>query len=566
MTNYLTTNRNSNNPLSKGPLEIPDYLSGQNDTTEPEYFGSASNFSFVNQLNHFLQQLDGSDTNHEKGLERFGAKPMVLADSFRDSDFSLDSISNETMHELLVAFLETWTIPCPLFDAHQLFTLAFDTWKNPYSSANDQALLYLILSLGAATSYFDLDESSPNAFPVARGLFSLALNTVPRICSQVSFEAVRVVFFMSLCACSLGDTALSYLYTGIAVRILVAIGLHKNSTVKKMPHSFDSKHHRRVWVCVWQFEKYWSFCVGRPSGLSEYVATPEVKEEDFEYAGYGDSKLFRQTSEHMKLRVSFASSLSKVHAELYNTKNELLAILSKVERFSIEIDQAYFNCRDRQLFQANVDDSVEQLERSTVIEWFWIRIYYLYLKVIIFRPFLIFSAYLGNAAASVSDSIRNKIKSGSDTCVDVAIELSNFIIKLNGKVRMSQPIIFISTYLESASTVLLFYIVSNISEISDSLARNIWNVLHATRNFLNGSYGSYLDTTKILARDGLESLHNLLIKRKNDKNTTFLDKIMKPVVIGSPMAQINSIDLQDDAGLEAVWAQTLNWISYAPQT
>ena len=187
------------------------------------------------------------------------------------------------------------------------------------------------------------------------------------------------------------------------------------------------------------------------------------------------------------------------------------------------------------------------------------------MKLIIFRPFLIFSAYLGNAATNVPDSIKNKIKSGSDTCVDVAIELSNFIIELNSKVRMAQPIIFISTYLESASTVLLFYIVSNITDISDALARKIWNVLHATRNFLNGSYGSYLDTTKILARDGLESLHNLLKKRKNDKNTTFLDKIMKPVVIGSPMTQINSIDLQDDAGLEAVWAQTLNWISYAPQ-
>ena len=228
-------------------------------------------------MNHFLRQLDGSNSNNDKGLERFGAKPTVLADSWSNDDFSLDSISNETMNELLVAFLETWTIPCPLFDADQVFTLAFDTWKNPYSNANDQALLYLILSLGAATSYFDMDESSPNAFPVARGFFSLARNTVPTICSQVSFEAVRVVFFMSLCACSLGDTALSYLYGGIAVRILVAIGLHKNSIVKKMPHSFDSRHHRRVWVCVWQFEKYWSFCVGRPSGLSEYVATPELK-------------------------------------------------------------------------------------------------------------------------------------------------------------------------------------------------------------------------------------------------------------------------------------------------
>lgn len=546
-------------------LEIPDYLSKQNDTTEPEYFGSASNFSFVNQLNHFLQLIDDSGAKTEAGLERFGAKPTILTESVGKADFLLESITSEAMHSLLVAYLETWAVPCPLFTADQVFILAFNIWENPLSSANDKAVLYLMLSLGAATSYFDLEESSHNAFPLSKGLFSLALETVPSICSQVSFEAVRVVFLMGLCACSLGDTALSYLYTGIAVRILVAIGLHKDVQVKSTTYSFDTSHHRRTWACVWQFDKYWSFCVGRPSGLSEYVPNPRVLDEFFVYYGYGETKLFRMTAEHSRIRVSFADALSIIHAELYNTKNELFVILSKVEFFLSKIESAYFENPDELLVQSKVDESVKGLERSRAVEWFWIRIYYLYVKLIIFRPFLIFSAYLRDSTSGISDSIRDKISKGSDTCVDVAIELSDFIIKWNSTFRVRQPIIFISTYLESTSTVLLFYIVSKIDDIPDSLARKIWNVLHETRSFLNGSYGSYFKTTRILARDGLESLQKLLRARKDDKNTTYLDKIMKPVTISSPMSQLGPLEFpEDDAGLEAFWAQTLNWISYAP--
>lgn len=528
----------------------------------PEYFGPASNYSFVNQLNHLLRQSDDSHTTQGIGLERFGMKPTVL-DQTSGADFFLENISEDVMKRLVEAYLETWAIPCPIFEAHQLYQLAQDTWKNPNSSANDKALLFLTLSVGASTSYFDIEESSPDAFPIARGFFNLALHTVPSIFSQVSFEAVRILFLMGLSVCCLGDTALSYIYLGMAVRVLLAIGLHKDVMVTKTAHSFDTRHHKRVWVRVWQFEKYWSFCVGRPSGSSEHVTIPTVSPEVFEYKGYGESEAYKQTSEHMRIRVQFASLLSKIHAELYNSKNDLLTILNKVEHFSIEIDETYFNSNDKDIVKAEVEDDVSLLKIERVREWFWIRIYYLYTKLIIFRPFLAFDSYMKNTATDVSNSIREKIKVGSDTCVDVALELSNFIIRLNNKVRMLQPILFVSTYLESASTVLLFYIVSSLSLIPDSLARSIWNVLQDTRNFLNGSYGSYLGSTKIMARDGLESLRDLLKRRKDAKTTTYLDKIIRPVTIGSPAIELNLTATQDlDSGLEAFWLQTLDWINY----
>lgn len=546
--------------MNREPIEIPDLPTGQHSNSE--YFGSASNFSFVNQLNHLLKPLNDSKGLESNGLERFGMKPTILEHSW-SFDFSLENFCTESMNKLLMAYLETWGMALPIFLPSELFELASDTWMNPHATAEDRALLYLVLSVGAATSYFGIEESSPNAFPVARGFYNLAFQTLPTIFSQVSFEAVRIIFFMCLCACSLGDTALSYSYSGIAVRVLAAIGLHKNSAVKKLAHSFGPPHHRRAWATIWQFEKYWSFCVGRPSGLSDYVNPPQFNENDFKFDGYGELGAFRMTAEHLRLRLTFGTFLMKIHGELYNSKSGLLTIIDKIEHFSKDIDDSYFGSSDPLLIQTEITDEVRQLPKERVIEWFWIRIYYLYLKLIIFRPFLVFRAYLDNTRTQIPSSLRDKMEIGADNCVEVAIELSDFIIKLNNKVRMIQPIIFISTYLESTSTVLLFYIVSSYSSISDPMARKLWDALQDTKNFLNGLYGSYLDSTKILARDGLESLYGVLRSRGNDKSKTYLDKIMVPISATTPPASTSLEAPDPEKDLEEFWLQTLEWINFA---
>lgn len=575
----------SRNPPIERELEIPDYLSVglSNENTSNEYFGPASNFSFVSQLNHFLRELEKSDNpdqnQHDErlGLERFSMKPTLLQEASTAQNFMLSSISPEKMHSYLIAYLETWSVPCPLFRAAELFDFSSHTWKNPSAPVIDRALLYVILSLGAAASYFDLEGSNPSWFPESRGFFDLAVQIVPTIFSQITFDAVRVLFLMSLSACSLGDTALSYIYSGASVRTLIAIGLHKNIPVTSGQHSFDIHHQRRVWTSTWQWEKYWSFCVGRPSCTRDDMPSPPVTLESFTCSGYGEHKRYKINKEHMVLRVFFGATCSKIHSELYNSKKDLLTILSTVEKLSSDIDNAYFTSSDPLLVKSEVDESADDLDIIAVREWFWIRIYYLYLKVMIFRPFLIFHAYLKNTSTDVPDSIRERLRVGSDICVNVAIELSTFIIDLNTRRRMIQPIMFICTYLESTSTVLLFYIVSSLANIPENLARKIWDVLQDTRRFLNGSSGPYLATTQILANDGLKSLYDVLMKKENSQNKTHFDKFMQPVMIATPIlepaeqaAKVESgvlegevsLDQLDNAGLEDFWKQTLDWITY----
>lgn len=585
-TGYLYLTNISNVYADEKRIEIPEYLSLRlkNDNSSTEFFGPASNFSFVNQLNHFLRQLEGSNLQDEdddgKGLERFGIKPMDLRTSSASSTFSLASITTEKMNELLIAYLETWNVPCPLFKAEELFDLSAQTWKNESAPEEDSALLYLVLSIGSSASYLDMKDSNHSTLHFARGFFDLALETVPLVFTMLSFEAVRLLYLMSLSACNLGDTALSYVYSGAAVRTLIAIGLHKNTPVLKKMHTFDEGHHRRTWVSTWQWEKYWSFCVGRPSCSREDLVTPTVLEDAFTCTGYGEQNRFQMNAEHMRLRVFFGQSCLKIHLELYNSKSDLLTTLSTVEKLSKDIDDAYFASSEEHLVSSDIGEHCKSMSINSCREWFWIRIYYLYLKLMIFRPFLIFYAYLNKTSTDASSSVKERLKAGSDICVAVAIELSHFIVQLNRQVRMIQPILFICTYLESASTVLLFYIVSSLATIPDALAEKIWDVLQDTRLFLNGSSGPYAGTIQIIANDALKSLQNVLLsKRTSGEHKTVFDKFMQPVIITTPKVgpmDGSNVDKEPsstedlaanmelfETALEDFWLQTLDWISYA---
>lgn len=593
---FININRIDN--FSNEQMNIPEFISVRNlndDSSSIEFFGPASNISFVNQLNHYLRkaerngydflsegQNDITPEEERKGLEKFGMKLMVLKDNANNFDFSLSNITTEKMNGLLIAYLETWHIPCPIFKAEDLFNLSVRTWKNPSASVHDKALLYLILSIGSAASYFDL-QSNSSTLPLARGFFNLALRTVPHIFTELSLDAIRIVFFMSVSAGNLGDTALSYLYSGTAVRMSLAIGLHK---CKNFSNDLSDKYQNiRLWVSVWQWEGYWSFCVGRPSCSRQDIPIPAVPNEAFSFSGYGEHGRFLINHEHMRLRVFFSSCCSKIQSEIYSTNRNLLSVLQTVEQISKEVDKEYFSSTNHQLIRSEIGEYCKTLDINSCREWFWIRIYYLYLKLMIFRPFLIFLAYVNISKTSAPDDIIEGLKRGSDQCVQEAIDISKFIVQLNRKVRMLQPIFFICTYLESACTVLLFYIASNSAKIQGQLATEIWAVLRDTCSFLQGSSGPYVGSVSTIAKDALESLNNILVSKKyqdNSVNNTYFDKVMQHVLVHSPAFDDSSdpkfetnrsetptqYTLDDSANdelmipdLQGFWEQTLDWIN-----
>ncbi|ABN67658.2 zinc finger protein [Scheffersomyces stipitis CBS 6054] len=560
-------------------LDMPTFLSVRKSSVNSstmEYFGPASNFSFVNQLNDYLRLLGKNTTpiDEDQGLRRFGMNLMVLSNPAEDFDCTLSTISVETVNQLITAFLETWHIPCPIFTGEDLFDLSVTTWKQGSAPKHRKALLYLVLSIGAAASYFESTHcSASSTLPLARGFFELSIRTVPEIFTEVSFDAVRIIFLMSLSACNLGDTAQSYLYSGYSVRIAIALGLHKLT-------KFESQHQCRVWTCAWQWENYWSFCVGRPSCSREDMSIPMVPEDAFTASGYGNKDRFAIHHQHMELRVYFGANCSRIHSQLYDSESDLLAVLKSVEKLSTDIDNKYLGCSDPLLKESQVSDLLLQnTDANACREWFWIRIYYLYLKMVIYRPFMIFYAYLNNSKTEASEKITLLLKSKSNLCVQVAIDISRFIIDLNRKIKMRQPIFFICTYLESASTILLFFIISNRDNIPDTLAESIWEVLQDTCAFLSGSSGPYVGSIKIIANDALKSLHDILLSNNSEiAERTYFGKVLQGVPNHSPDSNVltepssdatSRFNAEKDAqlgdmstyGLEDFWQQTLDWIS-----
>lgn len=500
----------------KSSLEFSDILrSSFADSKRPhlQYYGPVSNFTFINQLNHYLRHVKNkvegdcslgslSIEDESKGLERFGMKSTILRNRSTKNYENLLDMTSGKVSKLLVGYLETWSIASPIFTAEEVFNLSIETWQNPAASDHNKAILYLLLSLGAAASYFDLALPS-DMLSEQIGFYQLALDAVPNVMSELSVEAVIIFSLMCLTTCTMGDTALSYLYSGHAIRVCLAIGLDKEAMTENLTPDLYLRH--RLWICTWQFENYWSFCVGRPTSNSRDIPAPTLNEDAFTFVGFGDTCRFKMTKEHMRIRKEFGATCPQIYFEISNSSNDFVTVMTNVERLSDHLDDVYLKTSHKYLTNSKVDPmECRVMEPTDVREWFWIRIYYLYLKLVIFRPFLVFYAYSKTVQA---DTV--KAKQGADICVDEALNLLNFIIQLNRAVKMHQPIFFICTYVESSCAVLLFYVVSNIEQLPKNLAQRITISLKDTDSFLGNCTGPYIGSIKIMTHMCLSLLNNI---------------------------------------------------------
>ncbi|KAH3666755.1 hypothetical protein OGAPHI_003204 [Ogataea philodendri] len=525
---------------------IGQEAAGKRSDSGVEYFGPASNFSLMSQLNHYLRQVAGShdQTDKNERLARFGINLLVLKETAEDFDFSLETISFQTVNLLLTFYLETWHVAYPVFIAEDLFDLSVQEWKTATDSPHSKAILYLVLSIGAASAYFEKSADGEKTLSLARGFFILAQSTVPHIFTEVSFDAVQVLFLMSLSAANLGDTSQSYLYIGYAVRVATAIGLHQTA-------SHESARQSRVWICVWHWEKFWGCYIGRPSCCRDENVPDPPEESVFSAPGYGEKNRFAINSNHMQIRRRFGTKCSTIQTELYYAKHKgLYGALEAVDRLSMEIDNDYYSTPQKVLTSSDLDAHL-QMDSNTVREWFWIRTYYLYLKMMIYKPFLIFNAYLAMANHQFNVKLCNRLRKLSETCVHYTIQLADFIIGVNHRVRLRQPAIFLCTHLEATSTILLFYIMTNKANIEEELAKKIWQVLQDTCLFVSDSSGPKAGSIQLIAKDAIESLYDILEKRQ--AISTNFDKLME-----GPIGDSTEYSSPD---IENIWQTTLDWLN-----
>lgn len=530
-------------------MESPSPLTG-------EYFGPASNLFFCQQLGQFLRELKGKllatgstiPRSMLNNLKIFQNQQWASEESqMALAPFSADEISSELMFLLIVSYLETWACPIPVFTAEELFQLAAQTWKHNDAMLEDKVLLYLIMLLGASSLHFDEADSSSESFRISRGLFDLAFLLTPQILSKISLHAVKVLFFFSLAAACFGDTALSYNYSGAAVRTLMAIGLHRK-TYASSAKMAEQRHCRRLWVSIWQWEKYWSFCVGRPSCSRD--DWPQVVPDchDYDLPGYGERNRFEINFEHVQLRNKFSIACSKIQTQFYASEDSLSNTWLLVESFAQDLDEIYYGCKSDHLKREKVDETCGTMRLALSREWFWIRLYYLYLKLMIFRPFLIFNAYLNLIHVGTLSVIRERLLSGANSCVDLALGLSNFIIDFNAHIKMKQPISFICTYLETASTVVLFFVVSNIDRLLKQRVLEISVSLRKTQRFLKGCSVFNAPQTKQIVEDALQMV-DAAMRKFEDEGTDDMSELSEAL----DSHTLNSVELQQ------LWDQSLDW-------
>ncbi|AOA63355.1 Zinc finger protein [Komagataella phaffii CBS 7435] len=567
-------------------LQLPGLLSANSaEFFQNKYFGPASNFSFVTHLNQYLQAAGLQDGNN--GIDRFGMQLVTLRNfEHVDIESELAKLSYHQAYSLLEFYFETWHIPYPIFDPELMFGKFKDVWlylkgdkKSSIVNKYDKAVIYLLMSIGGVVSCFDSNSLAPH-IPLARILFEMARREVPNIQLDISYEAVKVLYLFSLSSANFGDTSISYLYSGSAVRSAFILGLHKNAL--SLDNQFQGKgkkqemyERHRIWVATWVWEKYWSFCMGRPSCIKDDIPIPHPIPEVYTSAGYTSSKLFPINLPHMKLRVYFTHFCTKIQASLYNTSDEFPTVFKLVESISQKLDEIYPESNENRLCFS--DNSLAQnLSDQEWREWFWIRAYYLYLKMLSYRPILVFSAYLKLRTNCIPKDLRIQLDEGSEKCFAIALQFAEFLIESNRyKKHMRLPIFFIATYVESACTVLLFYIVSNYNYISPEQVSKVWDTLHKTCAFLEGVSGPYIESSRLIANDAIKSLQTVLLSRQNQaepykipvppaglSDDIMINRMKK--LHGESVDSSNCIQLDtpiNEEDFESFWQDTINWLS-----
>lgn len=93
-------------------------------------------------------------------------------------------------------------------------------------------------------------------------------------------------------------------------------------------------------------------------------------------------------------------------------------------------------------------------------EWYWIRLFYWFIKLILYRPFLFTSHYFDLTETHIPPDTLNSLVIGTQRCLEAALAIPPIVAEINSRLERCQLNWFSNTYLECASVVIILYCAS----------------------------------------------------------------------------------------------------------
>ncbi|OQU95624.1 Fungal specific transcription factor domain-containing protein [Cladophialophora immunda] len=188
------------------------------------------------------------------------------------------------------------------------------------------SLLYAIMALGAMMSPDrGVKYQSTKVGGVAGDIyFEKARKLFDQEMAEPTITTVQTALALGSRYGSKGHSALGWIYSGIAIRMAIQIGLHidcqKNVACKQMSPEIAEVRKLVFWGCYIQ-DKLWSAYTGRPSFIMDWNITVALPEEDSRLRGAGPHSQDVQEAVHRQILL-LTRKCSAILTELYSRKNE----------------------------------------------------------------------------------------------------------------------------------------------------------------------------------------------------------------------------------------------------
>ncbi|KAH8799698.1 fungal-specific transcription factor domain-containing protein [Xylogone sp. PMI_703] len=369
----------------------------------------------------------------------FGDIPDTRSMSFNNS-YPAVFLNHELANRLIERYLATYWHMLPIISKDTFRARLLQIHSSPGMSSFDSAdnvVLMAAMALGASL----LGEEE-----VVQLLFRGVKQSAAKYDELVNIQSIHIQLLLSQFLMERSRPHAAFMHIGNAVRKAVAAGLHIGISIRGQPQ--DTSQRRLTFWCVYIWETWICFCLGRPTAISDPgLAVPLPADEKFIVA-----------------LVKLSRIASRCASRIYGQHQESLSqIWNAVNEIRNELDEFAEEQHKEICFDPSGSPQAEELGFCQTM----ISAMYNFVLMLMFRPFLVLRAKLRSSGLQSRGSNIDKpyqplwLDDACSSCLSTAQQIVRFMTNACEVNEVFRGLVYFGFFIEAACYVLGFEMLSD---------------------------------------------------------------------------------------------------------